>query len=533
MSSRFRFGPFTLDRRAYQLTADGAPIALSPKATDLLLLLVNQPGVLFTKDEIFDTLWPDVTVTDNALTQVISELRFAMGDKPNAPVYIETVSRRGYRWLSPVEVLDQTATGVATDAGVELQSQTANAAELQSAIITALMAGLKVTITAAPSHPAGTRETPSLEAYRLATDGRLKLETLDPKAIQSAVVDFTKAIALDPAYAPAHIGLAHAHFWLYQATRVRSRPDKAELDAAIAHAERAVAVDPSQAEAHAALAFFLSVTPRVADALKHGRLAVSMEPGNWRHQFQLGIAAWGSERLKCLAIVMAQYPALTHAHFAAAYVLVARGDFDAADAMLLEGLAVQKKTPTDRLPGRGLHWLRGLIAYGRGDVKTARAEFDAELSAGGQDLFADEFAVDALTAHGFVCLEEKAPADAVPYFEKALQRVPDHARAWIGLAQARRRMGDEAAENDARARGEQARRDLVAHGREGEAVMAGVLGCLLDGDINDACALANDYLATVPINMALATLPAEPWCRPFVGDKRVAAVIKHLADRAR
>lgn len=506
---------------------------MSPKGIDLLLMLVSQPGVLFTKDQIFDTLWADVTVTENALTQVISELRFALGDKPNAPTYIETVPRRGYRWAAKVEVLDATPEARASDAGVELQAQTANAAQLQSAIVTALMAGLKVTITATAAHPTGSSETASLEAYRLATDGRIKLETLDPKAIQSSVIDFTRAIALDPAYAPAHIGLAYAHFWLFQATRIRSRPDKAELDAAILHAERAVAIDPGLAEGHAALAFLLSITPRLDDARKHGRLAVSMEPQNWRMQFQAGIAAWGSERLECLKLVMRQYPALTHAHFAAAFVHIARGDFDAADATLAEGLEVQKKTPTDRLPGRGLHWFRGLIAYQRGDVDAARASLHAELSAGGDDLFVDEFAVDALTALGFIALEEKKPAEAATFFDKALERVPDHARAWIGLAQARRRNGDEAGEAEARKRGEQGRRDLESHGREGEAVMAGIMGCLLDGDINDACALATDYLGRSTPAMYLATLPVEPWMRPFTSDKRVASVLKSVADRAK
>ena len=500
--------------------------------------MVMQPGVLFTKDQIFDTLWPDVTVTDNALTQVISELRFALGDKPNAPTYIETVPRRGYRWMAKVEASGealppaQATTSTSSASGVELQAQTAQAAQLQSAIVTALMAGLRVTITAAPSQPNTTRETSSLEAYRLATDGRLKLETLDPKEIQLAVVDFTKAIALDPAYAPAHIGLAHARHWLFQATRVRSRPDISELDAAVAHAERAVAIDPGLAEAHAALALFLSITMCLDEARMHGRLAVSMEPGNWRHQFQLGIAAWGSERVEHLTEVMRQFPALTHAHFGAAYVYIARGDFDAADALLAEGLEVQKKSPTDRLPGRGLRWLRGLIAFQRGDTAAARAELDAELSADGQDLFADEFAVDALTAHGFIELEEKRPAEAAAFFERALERVPDHARAWIGLAQARRRSGDEAGEADARRRGEQGRRDLEKHGRAGESATAGVLGFLLDGDINDACALATQYFGTTTPSMVLATLPSEPWIRPFVKDPRVAAVLKQLADRA-
>jgi DNA-binding winged helix-turn-helix (wHTH) protein len=509
-------------------------IPLSPRAIDLLLLMIDQPGVLFTKDEIFDKLWPDVTVTDNALTQVISELRQAMGDKPNAPVYIETVPRRGYRWMSPVENLDPAPAAVTNERGVDLQAPLTHAAQLQSAIVTALMAGLKVTITAAPAHAQShsTRETSSLAAYRLATDGRLKLETLEPSAIQSAVADFAKAIALDPAYAPAHIGLAHAHFWLYQATRMRSRPVKSELDAAIAHAERAVALDPGLAEAHAALALFLSITNRVDDARAHGRLAVSMEPGNWRHQFQLGIAAWGGERLACLAQVMTQYPSLTHAHFGAAQVHIARGDLDAADSVLAAGLDEQRKTPSDRLPGRGLHWLRGLIAFSRDRVDDARTHLDAELSHDGQDLFADEFVVDALGALGFSRLATNEPALAAECFERALARVPDHARSWMALSEARRKLGDERGAEDARRRGVQGQKDLEAFGRHPEAAMAGAMAFFLDGDVNDACAALTKYLADQPLNMAASTLPIEPWIRPFAEDKRVKAVLKQLADRA-
>lgn len=498
--------------------------------------MVMRPGVLFTKDEIFNTLWPDVTVTDNALTQVISELRQALGDKPNAPVYIETVPRRGYRWLSPVEASGATpgaATSVATESGVELQAQNAQAAQLQSAIVTALMAGLKVTITATASQPSSRRETPSLEALRLATDGRMKLETLEPRAVQDAVVDFTKAIAIDPAYAPAHIGLAHAHFWLYQATRVRSRPDKAELDAAIAHAERAVTLDPGQAEAHAALAFFLSITPRIADALTHGRLAVAMEPANWRHQFQLGIAAWGSERLGCLSNVIAQYPALTHAHFAAANVHIARGDFDAADALLAEGLEMQRKTPSDRLPGRGLHWLRGLIALRRGQADQARQHFRTELETDGKDLFADEFAVDALTGLGFVEFNAGNLAEAAAQFELAIARVPDHARAWVALSAVRHRLGDERGAEEARQRVSQGQRDLAAYGRQPEAVMAAVMAFFLDGDINDACAALKAFFDATPPGMSAGTLPVEPWLQPFLNDKRVVALLAQLAERAK
>lgn len=497
-------------------------------------MLIGEPGVLFTKDEIFDRLWPDVTVTDNALTQVISELRFAMGDKPGSAVYIETVPRRGYRWIAPVEVVDPDPVVRPTDAGagLEVSSPLTQAAQLQSAIVTALMAGLKVTLTASPSQSVAPKETPSLEAERLVNEGRLKLETLQPKAIQSAVTDFTRAIALDPVYTRAHIGLAHARFWRYQATRAQNRPDFAELDAAIAHAERAVELDPSQAEAHAALAFFLSVTSRVEDRLKHGRLAVSLEPGNWRYQFQLGAAAWGSERLECLASVIKQYPALTHAHFAASMVHIARGDLGAADALLAEGLDTQRKTSSDRLPGRGLNWVRGMIAFRQGRVADARAAFDAELAVEGDDMFADEFLMDAMSAHGFVCLAEKAAASAEAWFMRALKLLPDHARSWFGLSTARRLQGNEKGADDARHRAEQAVRELNAHGRDVEGAMAMAAGFFLDHDIKDACQILADMLTKAPAGLGCWTLPVEPWLREYMDDKRVLALFDQLASRA-
>ena len=60
--SRYRFGSFLLDQRAYLLSGKAGTVELSPKAIDLLLLFVNGPGVLFTKDGIFERLWPDVTI---------------------------------------------------------------------------------------------------------------------------------------------------------------------------------------------------------------------------------------------------------------------------------------------------------------------------------------------------------------------------------------------------------------------------------------------------------------------------------------
>ena len=98
----YQFGAFTVDPAAYRLTRNGEALALSPKIVDLLLYLVARPSTLVSKDELFRALWPDVAVTDNALTQAVSELRQALGDDPSNPIYIQTVARRGYRFIAPV-----------------------------------------------------------------------------------------------------------------------------------------------------------------------------------------------------------------------------------------------------------------------------------------------------------------------------------------------------------------------------------------------------------------------------------------------
>ena len=99
----YRFGPFAVDAASYRLLRDGEVIPLSPKIIDLLLYLVARQSALVPKDELFAALWPDVAVTDNALTQAVSELRQALGDDPSKPTYIQTVARRGYRFIAAVE----------------------------------------------------------------------------------------------------------------------------------------------------------------------------------------------------------------------------------------------------------------------------------------------------------------------------------------------------------------------------------------------------------------------------------------------
>ncbi len=75
---QYQFGSFQLDDEAFQLTAEGRPVALEPKAFQLLLYCVRHPGRLLRKQELLDQLWSDATVGENALTRCVAQVRKAL-----------------------------------------------------------------------------------------------------------------------------------------------------------------------------------------------------------------------------------------------------------------------------------------------------------------------------------------------------------------------------------------------------------------------------------------------------------------------
>lgn len=94
------FSPFHLDLRAGRLTRGGAAIALRPKTWAVLVHLAERPGALVSRDELLDAVWPGVAVTPDTLTKSIGELRVALGDTAKVPRFIETVHRRGFRFIA-------------------------------------------------------------------------------------------------------------------------------------------------------------------------------------------------------------------------------------------------------------------------------------------------------------------------------------------------------------------------------------------------------------------------------------------------
>jgi len=96
------FGPYRLDRANARLVREGRAVALTPKAFDVLCHLVGRPDQLVTKEELLAAVWPDVVVSDASIKVCVGEIRKALEDDPQKPTYIETVHRRGYRFISPV-----------------------------------------------------------------------------------------------------------------------------------------------------------------------------------------------------------------------------------------------------------------------------------------------------------------------------------------------------------------------------------------------------------------------------------------------
>lgn len=93
-------GPWRIDRSLNQLRRGAESIRLEPKAMELLVYLAERPGQVVSRDALLQAVWPGVVVGDDALTQAIIKLRKALGDTPRAPVYIETVAKRGYRLIA-------------------------------------------------------------------------------------------------------------------------------------------------------------------------------------------------------------------------------------------------------------------------------------------------------------------------------------------------------------------------------------------------------------------------------------------------
>ena len=105
-SGKVRFAVFEADLRLGELRREGKPIGLQEKPLQILLALLENPGVLVTREELRRRLWPTDTFLgfDEGLNTAVRKLRQVLNDSADAPRYIETIPKRGYRFIATVDL---------------------------------------------------------------------------------------------------------------------------------------------------------------------------------------------------------------------------------------------------------------------------------------------------------------------------------------------------------------------------------------------------------------------------------------------
>lgn len=149
------FGPFVLDFAGGQLLRQGQPVKLPPRLWAVLVHLAGHAGQLVGKDELLDAVWGHRHVSESMLKVTINGLRSKLGDNPTEPLYVETVARRGYRFIAPVQALGADAAG--EDGPVSPEAHAV------------VEAGDTTEATAAASPPAGNLPTPTVTLVGRAT----------------------------------------------------------------------------------------------------------------------------------------------------------------------------------------------------------------------------------------------------------------------------------------------------------------------------------------------------------------------------
>lgn len=123
--ARYRFGTFEADAATGELRRQGMRVRLAAQPFQVLLLLLERPGELLNREEICRSLWPEGTFVDyeHGVNSAVNRIREALGDAAGNPRFIETLARRGYRFIAPVERIDVSPGQAQVESPAESQSR--------------------------------------------------------------------------------------------------------------------------------------------------------------------------------------------------------------------------------------------------------------------------------------------------------------------------------------------------------------------------------------------------------------------------
>jgi DNA-binding winged helix-turn-helix (wHTH) protein/Tfp pilus assembly protein PilF len=289
-----RFGVFEADLNSGELRKNGAPVKIQDLPFRALKLLVGNPNEVFSREQLRQALWPDGVFVDfdRGITSAINRLRDALGDSAENPVFVETVGRRGYRWIAPTHTVaplappDPVISSATTDAVPSSASRQWKWIFVAPLLILLLavwvyrlgdlsahsrMKSRTTTLSASP-------HTPNPEAKEFYLKGRFYWNKRTPESLNKAVDAFTQAIVRDPNYADAYVGLADCYNLMREYTLM---PATEAYPRALAAARKAVELDDRSSQARAALAFvsFFGMWD-APTAAREFRRALELDPNN-------------------------------------------------------------------------------------------------------------------------------------------------------------------------------------------------------------------------------------------------------------
>ena len=353
---KYRFGRFELDARTGELTHDGRRVRVAWQSIALLRLLIARPREVVTREEVRAVLWPEGTHVDydHGLNNAAARLRRALDDTAEAPQFIETIPRVGYRFIGNV-VQD----GADPPAVIAPPKHRQWAAGMAAIFALGLAIG-----TALPRSPVSRSQPPaaaaeardqaerSLAYTRLVLAGVLAADVAGPAASEAS----TRALALDPRLAEAHLAAGYTALWA-----------RWDWDAADRFFRAARELHPESARAHQAHALWLSAHGHHREALRAIDTAADLERSSLdiardaaRLAFLAGHADAAVTRLRRL---LARHPDDAGAHELLSQALASLGRNDEAAPHLIRFLVligVDERYATDdarRLAAEGMSGL--------------------------------------------------------------------------------------------------------------------------------------------------------------------------------
>jgi len=300
-----RFGVFEADLRAGELRRNGIKVRLQDLPFRALTLLLTRPGAVITREEFRQALWsPDIYVDfEQGISSAVMRLRDALRDSADNPVFIETIERRGYRWIGPIQLQEpvparphekesletQSLEKPATPAAAPPRSRRSPWWKMVYAVpVLALLFAVwifgpryrdaRANAKSASARARSLHQPTNREAEDLYLKGRFYWNKRTPESLNQALEAFTQAIARDPNYSDAYVGLADSYNLLREFSAM---PANEAYFKAFAAAKKAVELAPQSSEAHASLGFvtFFGMWD-APDAEKEFRRAIELDPNN-------------------------------------------------------------------------------------------------------------------------------------------------------------------------------------------------------------------------------------------------------------